>query len=71
MMLHLGGLDDVLFVLGQATHFVQDLNQPPHAAWGKTRAEHNEIESQMLYRSWQKDQTNRASCLARTTLLRE
>jgi hypothetical protein len=59
MTLRLGGLDDVLFVLGQATHFVQDLNQPLHAAWGETRAEHNEIETQMLYRSWQKDHTYR------------
>jgi len=49
----------VLFVLGQATHFVQDLNQSLHAAWGETRAEHNEIEAQMLYRSWQKDHTYR------------
>ena len=39
----------------QATHFVQDLNQPLHAGWGETRAEHNEIEASMLYRSWQKD----------------
>jgi hypothetical protein len=46
-------------VLGQATHFVQDLNQPLHAAWGETRAEHNEIETQMLYRSWQKNHTYR------------
>src|SRR5262245_19374052 len=28
-----GGLNDVLFVLGQATHCVQDLNQPLHVAW--------------------------------------
>jgi hypothetical protein len=65
MMLRLGGLDDVLFVLGQATHFVQDLNQPLHAAWGETRAEHNEIETQMLYRSWQKDHTYRGFVLVK------
>ena len=53
------GLDEVLFVLGQATHFVQDLNQPLHAAWGETRGEHEEIEAQMLYRSWQKEHTYR------------
>jgi len=53
-MLRLGrGLDEVLFVQGQASHFVEDLNQPLHAAWGETRAEHNEIEAQMLYRSSQ------------------
>ena len=47
-MLRLGrGLDEVLFVQGQATHFVQDLNQPLHAAWGETRAEHSEVEAQM------------------------
>lgn len=47
-MLRLGrSLDEVLFVQGQATHFVQDLNQPLHAAWGETRAEHNEVEAQM------------------------
>ena len=61
-MLRLGrDLSEVSFVLGQATHFVQDLNQPLHAAWGETRAEHNEIEAQMLYRSWQKDHTYRGS----------
>src|SRR6059036_1133619 len=55
-MLRLGrGLDEALFVVCQATHFVQDLNQPLHAAWGETRAGHNEIEAQMLYCSWQKD----------------
>jgi hypothetical protein len=42
-------------VLGQATHFAQDLNQPLHAAWGETRAEHNQIEAQTLgpERAWQ------------------
>ena len=35
-MLRLGrGLDEVLFVQGQATHLVQDLNQPLHAAWAR------------------------------------
>jgi Zinc dependent phospholipase C len=54
-MIRLGrGLDEVSFVLGQASHFVQDLNQPLHGAWGETRAEHHEVEDQMLYRSWQK-----------------
>jgi hypothetical protein len=66
-MLRLGrALDEVLFVLGQATHFVQDLNQPLHAAWGETRAEHNEVEAQMLYRSWQKNTRTAASCSSRT-----
>jgi hypothetical protein len=55
-MIRLGrGLDEVAFVLGQATHFVQDLNQPLHGAWGETRAEHHEVEDQMLYRSWRKE----------------
>ena len=46
-MLRLGrSLGELLFVQGQATHFVQDLNQPLHAAWGETRAEHNEVEAQ-------------------------
>ena len=65
-MLRLGrALDELLFALGQATHFVQDLNQPLHAAWGETRAEHNEIETQMLYRSWQKDHTYRGFMLVK------
>src|SRR5207237_8832711 len=65
-MLRLGRrLDEVLFVQGQATHFVQDLNQPLHAAWGETRAEHNEIEAQMLYRSWQKDHAYRGFMLVK------
>ena len=55
----------MLFVVGQATHFVQDLNQPLHAGWGETRAEHNEIEARMLYRSWQKDHTYRGFGLIR------
>ena len=55
-MLRLGrDLWGVLFVVGQATHFVQDLNQPLHAGWGETRAEHNAIEAKMRYRSWQKE----------------
>jgi hypothetical protein len=58
-------LDEVAFVQGQATHFVQDLNQPLHAAWGETRAQHNEIEAQMLYRSWQKDHTYRGFMLVK------
>jgi hypothetical protein len=65
-MLRLGrGLDEMSFALGQATHFVQDLNQPLHAAWGETRAEHKEIEAQMLYRSKQKDHTYRGFRLAK------
>ena len=56
-------LGELLFVQGQATHFVQDLNQPLHAAWGETRAEHNEVEAQMLYRSWQKDHAYRGFML--------
>jgi hypothetical protein len=63
-MLRLGrALDEMLFVLGQATHFAQDLNQPLRAAWGETRAEHNEIEAQMLYRAWQKDHLYRGFIL--------
>jgi hypothetical protein len=65
-MIRLGrGLDEVSFVVGQATHFVQNLNQPLHAAWGETRAEHNEVEAQMLYRSWQKDHTYRGFMLVK------
>jgi hypothetical protein len=65
-MLRLGrGLDEMSFPLGQATHFVQDLNQPLHAAWGETRAEHNEIEAKMLYCSWQKDHTYRGFMLVK------
>ncbi len=56
---------ETLFVVGQATHFVQDLNQPLHAGWGETRAEHNEIEVRMLYRSWQKEHTYRGFTLVR------
>ena len=66
-MLRLGrGLDETLFVVGQATHFVQDLNQPLHAAWGETRAEHDEIETQMLYDSWQKDHAYRGFVLVKS-----
>jgi hypothetical protein len=65
-MLRLGrDLWDVVFVAGQATHFVQDLNQPLHAGWGETRAEHKEIEARMLYRSWQKEHTYRGFTLVK------
>ena len=65
-MIRLGrALDEVSFVLGQATHFVQDLNQPLHGAWGETRAEHHEVEDQMLYRSWQKHHTYRGFVLVK------
>jgi hypothetical protein len=65
-MLRLGrALDEVLFALAQATHFVQDLNQPLHAAWGETRAEHNEIEAQVLYRDWPKDHIFRGFMLVK------
>src|SRR5207249_9931869 len=65
-MVRLGrSLDEVAFVQGQATHFVQDLNQPLHVAWGETRAQHNEIEAQMLYRSGQKDHTYRGFMLVK------
>ena len=64
-VLRLGGSDEMLFALGQATHFVQDLNQPLHAAWGETRAEHTEIETQMLCYRWQKDHTYRGFRLVR------
>jgi len=56
---------EVLFVVGQATHFVQDLNQPLHAGRGETRAEHNEIEAKMLYRSWQRDHMYRGFMLVK------
>jgi hypothetical protein len=66
-MLRLGrSLDETLFVVGQATHFVQDLNQPLHAASGETRAEHDEIESQMLYDSWQKERAYRRFVLVKS-----
>jgi hypothetical protein len=66
-MLRLGrGLDETLFVVGQATHFVQDLNQPLHAAWGETRAEHDEIEAQMRYDSWRKDRAYRGFVLVKS-----
>jgi zinc dependent phospholipase C len=65
-MMRLGrGLDEVAFVLGQATHFVQDLNQPLHGAWGETRAEHHEVEDQMLSRSWRNDHTYRGFVLVK------
>ena len=44
---------------------MQDLNQPLHAGWGETRAEHNEIEARMLYRSWQKGHRYRGFTLVR------
>jgi hypothetical protein len=64
-MLRLGGSDELLFALGQATHFVQDLNQPLHAAWG-TRAEHNEIEAKMLYYAWRNEHTYRGFLLVKS-----
>src|SRR5262249_58375239 len=57
-MLRLGrGLDETLFVVGQATHFLQDLSQPLHAPWGGTRAQHHEVERQIPDGSWPKRPT--------------
>ena len=67
-MIRLGrGLDEVSFVLGQATHFVQDLNQPPRRVGRDPRRAPREVEDQMLYRSWQKDHGTAASCSSRIT----
>src|SRR5207249_3847165 len=60
------GLDEALYVDYQATHFVQDLNQPLHAAWGETRAEHDELEAQMLYYSWPADRKYRGFVLVKS-----
>src|SRR5262249_32218676 len=66
-MLRLGrGLEEALFVVGQATHFVQDLNQPLHAAWGETRAQHDESESPMRDGSRQEGHADRGLVLVKS-----
>lgn len=50
-----GDLGQALFAVAQATHLVQDLNQPLHEVWGQTAREHAEIEGRMTYLSWPTD----------------
>jgi len=44
---------EIVFVLGQAAHFAQDLNLPLHAIRGDTREEHAAYEAAAFFLEWQ------------------
>lgn len=46
---------EIAFVLGQAAHFIQDLNVPLHTIWGETREEHATYERQAYFLRWPGD----------------
>lgn len=46
---------EIAFVLGQAAHFIQDLNVPLHTIWGETREEHETYERQAYFLRWPGD----------------
>ena len=48
-------MDEIVFVLGQAAHFAQDLNVPLHAIRGESRAEHAAYEAAAFFLEWQPD----------------
>jgi hypothetical protein len=43
---------EIVFVLGQAAHFIHDMNNPLHTAWGETDEEHSAYESEAYFRDW-------------------
>jgi hypothetical protein len=45
-------LRDIAFVLGQAAHFIQDVNVPLHTIWGETYDQHWAYESQAFFHDW-------------------
>lgn len=45
-------MGNVAFVLGQAAHFIQDLNVPLHTITGETDAEHKSYERQAFFTEW-------------------
>jgi len=45
-------MDEIAFVLGQAAHFIEDLNVPLHTVWGETQDQHYAYES-VAHFNWQ------------------
>jgi hypothetical protein len=45
-------MDKIAFVLGQAAHFIQDLNVPLHTVWGETRGQHDRYEREASSCNW-------------------
>jgi Zinc dependent phospholipase C len=46
---------EIAFVLGQASHYIQDLSVPLHVTYDETRAEHAAYESVAYFREWPGD----------------
>ena len=47
--------EKIAFTLGQAAHYIQDLNQPQHCSGYETPKEHNAFESMAVYGGWKRD----------------
>lgn len=47
--------EKVVFVLGQAAHYIQDLNQPQHCSGYETPEQHKAFESTAVYGGWKRD----------------
>jgi len=45
-------MDQIAFVLGQAAHFIQDLNVPLHVVTGETREQHARYERVAYFTEW-------------------
>jgi hypothetical protein len=48
-------MEEIVFVLGQAAHFAQDLNVPLHTIRGDTREEHMAYEGAAFFLEWQRE----------------
>ncbi len=47
--------EKIVFVLGQAAHYIQDLNQPQHSSNYEKREEHNTFEALATSGGWERD----------------
>lgn len=45
-------MDKVAFVLGQAVHFIEDINVPLHTVWGETQRQHDDYEGVAYLPNW-------------------
>jgi len=45
-------MDKLAFVLGQAAHFIEDINVPLHTVWGETKKQHEDYEGAAFFPNW-------------------
>jgi hypothetical protein len=48
-------INEIAFMLGQAAHFIQDVNVPLHTIWGETREQHVAYEGIAYFEKWPGD----------------